>query len=68
MSIYSGTLIFDPNSIRQKDISFLFISSISIGILSYVLKFYYISGGATANTVVVLILVIRMILKRKGWM
>jgi len=67
ISIYSGILICDHNGIRRKDISFLFMASISVGGFAHLLKLDYITGCAAANFVVGIIFTIRGILNKKGW-
>lgn len=67
ISIYSGILICNPDGVRRKDVSFLFIVSIAVGVFAHLSKFDYIAGAAVANLVVGMILIIRGILIKKGW-
>lgn len=67
ISIYSGILICNSDGIRRKDISFLFIASVSVGGFAHLLKFDYIVGCAAANLVVGIIFTVRGILNKKGW-
>jgi len=66
VSIYSGILICDPESVRRKDVSFLFISAGAVFGFARLLKFDHIAGYASANLIVGIFLMIQRILKRKG--